>query len=91
MCKCGTEGCGLMLDLVVLDKQLDLMVVKVFSNLKNSVILYIMTADAPVFLQGVCVLYCHCYEEECVCREILANYLNSQISFCFNSIPPIMN
>lgn len=75
----------------MLDKQLDLMVVKVFSNLKNSVILYIVTADAPEFPQGVCVLYCHCYEEECVCREILANYLNSQISFCFNSIPTIMN
>lgn len=67
------------------------MVLKVSSNLKNSVILYVVTADAPAFPQGVCVLYCHFYEEECVCREILANYLSSQISFCFNSLPLIMS
>lgn len=91
MCKCGTEGHGLVVDLVVLDKQLDLMVLKVFSSLKNSEILYIVAADAPAFRQGVCVLYCHCYEEEYVCREILANYLSSHISFCLNSIPLIMN
>lgn len=29
------------------------MVLKVFSNLKNSVILYFVTADAPAFPQGV--------------------------------------
>lgn len=45
VCKCGTEGHSLVLDL---DKQLDLFL-KVFSNLKHSVILYIVTADAPTF------------------------------------------
>lgn len=32
-----------------LDKQFDLVHLKVFSNLKNSVILYIVTTDAPAF------------------------------------------
>ena len=37
---CGAEGCGVVVDLVVLDWWLDLMVIRVFSNLNNSIMLW---------------------------------------------------
>jgi len=39
MCRCGTWGHGLAVDLAVLDLQVDLMILKVCHNLNNSVIL----------------------------------------------------
>jgi len=49
MCRCGTSGYGLA-GMVVLGWQLDLMILEVFSNLNNSVILNILTTGIPVLL-----------------------------------------
>jgi len=52
MCRCGTSGHGL-LDMVVLGGQLDLMILEVFSNLNDSMILSICaTGSLEILLLG---------------------------------------